>query len=99
MHRTANLIVFVLLPGLAAAQQLVPYHYAEDFSSGQAAGWTSYPPVQDVAYDPSLRPMRGALARVMHPTRSGPLEVGFIRRMSFIASSCACAGGCAAGEE
>ena len=86
MHRTATLIVLVLLPGLAAAQQLVPYHYAEDFSSGQAAGWTSYPPVQDVAYDPSLRPMRGALVRVNRPTRSGTLDVGFIRRMSFIAS-------------
>ena len=86
MLKKANLIACLLLAGLATAQQLAPYHYAEDFSSGQAAGWTSYPPVQDVAYDPSLRPMSGALLRVVRPTRSGPLEIGFIRRMSFIAS-------------
>jgi len=86
MHKAASLIVLMLLPDSGVAQQLVPYRYAEDFSSGQAAGWTSYPPVQDVAYDPSLWPMRGALARVSRPTRSGPLEIGFVRRMSFVAS-------------
>ena len=59
MFKKANLIACLLLAGLAIAQQLAPYRYAEDFSSGQAAGWTSYPPVQDVAYDPSLCPMSG----------------------------------------
>ncbi len=71
-------------------QQLESYHYSQDFASGEAAGWTSYPPVQDVAYDPSLTPVRHgdgyALARLLRPTRSGLLEIGFIRRMFFVAS-------------
>ncbi|HWQ55400.1 MAG TPA: heparinase II/III family protein [Bryobacteraceae bacterium] len=82
--------LWIFLPALAlAAQSPVPYHYAEDFASGQASGWTSYPPVQDVAYDPSLSPIARAggfsMGRILRPTRDGALEIGLIRRMSFLA--------------
>jgi len=50
-----NVLIVLLAMVPLAAQQ--PYHYTEDFASGQASGWTSYPPVQDVAYDPSLTPL------------------------------------------
>ena len=82
--------LLMMVPALAlAAQQPVAYHYAEDFASGQASGWTSYPPVQDVAYDPSLSPLPRAgggfsMGRIVRPTRDGALEIGFLRRMSFV---------------
>ena len=84
-----SLLVAALALAPLWAQQRVPYHYGEDFASGQASGWTSYPPVQDVAYDPSLSPLPRAggfsMGRMVRPTRDGELEIGFIRRMSFVA--------------
>ena len=83
--------LWIFLPAVAlAAPQLVPYHYAEDFASGQASGWTSYPAVQDVAYDPSLSPLPRtgggfSMGRIVRPTHDGALDVGLLRRMSFTA--------------
>ena len=84
-----NVLIVLLAMVPLTAQQ--PYHYTEDFASGQASGWTSYPPVQDVAYDPSLSPLPRAgggysMGRIVRPTRDGALEIGLLRRMSFLTS-------------
>lgn len=90
MLKDLGAVALLLLPGLLSGQGLAPYRYSENFDSGQAAGWTSYPPVQDLAYDPTLTPLRQAngyaMARLLQPTRRGPMEIGFLRRMSFVAS-------------
>src|SRR5690242_1011049 len=56
-----------------------PYTWREDFQGPALGQFASYPPVQDVGYDPSLEPTssygaRGArsLMRILKPVRSGP---------------------------
>ncbi|HUT62904.1 MAG TPA: hypothetical protein VMZ04_03000 [Anaerolineae bacterium] len=33
---------------------LIPYTYFEGFESGSVGSWSSYPPAQDTAYDPTI---------------------------------------------
>lgn len=64
------------------------YTWTEDFQGDSLGQFASYPPVQDVGYDPSLSPTTGfgapggrALMRVVKPTRAGEQRFGFIRRL------------------
>ncbi len=65
LRSTASLIsaivfVFILGPAAAAAPQPAPEEALEgvswtaDFESGSVGAWSSYPPAQDTAYDPSI---------------------------------------------
>ena len=58
--------------------------------SGQ---WASYPPAQDVGYEPSLTPTAEfdapggrALMRVVKPVFAGPLSIGFIKQVRVVTS-------------
>jgi hypothetical protein len=65
----------------------------ENFQGDSLGQFTSYPPVQDAGYDPSLSPTTElgapggrALMRILKPVRRGPERVGFLRRLNLIAT-------------
>jgi hypothetical protein len=69
------------------SQVLEPYTLREDFQHDSLGQFASYPPAQDVGYEPSLTPVTDhgapgsrALMRVWKPNRDGPLRLGFIRQ-------------------
>lgn len=71
---------------------LMPYVMREDFQGDNLGQFASYPPAQDVGYEPSLAPTskfdaRGgrSLMRVIKPNVSGSLRFGFIRRIRMVA--------------
>jgi Heparinase II/III-like protein len=69
-----------------------PYSFREDFQHEGLGQWASYPPAQDIGYEPSLSPTSDfsapggrSLMRVIKPNRAGFQRFGFIRkvRMTF----------------
>jgi Heparinase II/III-like protein len=69
-----------------------PFTMRDDFERDSLGQWASYPPAQDVGYEPSLTPTtidgaRGgrSLMRVVRPTAAGRLRIGFIKHVPFIA--------------
>ncbi len=65
-----------------------PYSIHDDFQANSLAQWASYPPAQDVGYEPSLSPTSDygapggrALMRVIKPNRAGPQRFGFIKKV------------------
>ena len=70
-----------------------PYIMRDDFQGDSLGQWASYPPVQDVGYEPSLAPTTqfGApggrsLMRVVKPNLTGPLRFGFIKKIRIVAN-------------
>lgn len=70
-----------------------PYTMREDFQGDTLGQWASYPPAQDVGYEPSLAPTSqyGApggrsLMRVVKPNLPGALRFGFIKKIRIILS-------------
>ncbi len=72
---------------------LVPETVREDFEHDSLGQFASYPPPQDVGYEPSLAPTSRnqgeggagrALMRVQKPAGNGPLRLGFIRQTFLI---------------
>ena len=66
----------------------------EDFQHDSLGQFASYPPAQDVGYEPSLTPASDygapggrSLMRVWKPNRAGPLRLGFIRQTFLVMSS------------
>lgn len=95
MRAGSVLVVAALLaPICSGATSLTePYTWRENFQGTELGQFASYPPVQDVGYDPSLVPTAeyGALGgrslmRILKPVRSGPERFGFIRRLDLVAS-------------
>ncbi|HLJ14050.1 MAG TPA: heparinase II/III family protein [Bryobacteraceae bacterium] len=65
----------------------------DDFQDDSLGQWASYPPVQDIGYDPSLSPTTEyaapggrALMRVYQPVSPGLMRVGFIKRLDMLAT-------------
>lgn len=89
-----------LLTKSAAAQSNVsksaltqPYSMREDFQGDSLGQFASYPPAQDVGYEPSLAPTTQfdapggrALMRSIKPNVPGPLRFGFIRKVRLTVS-------------
>src|SRR5215470_5976396 len=72
-----------------AAPRVTPYTLRENFQHDRLGQFASYPPAQDVGYEPSLTPTTDfdapggrALMRVVKPNRTGALRFGFIRQTS-----------------
>ncbi|MGE0132844.1 MAG: heparinase II/III family protein [Blastocatellales bacterium] len=90
------LIVAALWPLASGAQTdkrpaTSPQTMREDFQHDSLGQFASYPPAQDVGYEPSLTPTTGydapggrALMRVWKPNRAGALRFGFIRQTSLV---------------
>lgn len=67
---------------------LVPFEMREDFQGDSLGQWASYPPAQDIGYEPSLLPTTAydapggrALMRVVKPNREGVQRFGFIKKV------------------
>ncbi len=65
----------------------------EDFSGNSLGQWASYPPVQDIGYDPSLSPTKDygapggrSLMRIARPASPGVLNFGFIKKLDALAA-------------
>ena len=76
-----------------AASGISPYTLREDFQHDSLGQFASYPPAQDVGYEPSLTPTNDfaapggrALMRVVKPNRTGALRFGFIRQTFLVMS-------------
>jgi hypothetical protein len=74
-----------------AASGVSPDTLREDFQHDGLGQFASYPPAQDVGYEPSLTPTTDfdapggrALMRVVKPNQAGPLRFGFIRQTSLL---------------
>ncbi|MGI9166451.1 MAG: heparinase II/III domain-containing protein [Pyrinomonadaceae bacterium] len=70
-----------------------PYTMQEDFQGDSLGQFASYPPAQDVGYEPSLTPTsqfyaRGgrSLMRVVKPNVPGTLRFGFIKKIRIVIS-------------
>jgi hypothetical protein len=66
----------------------------DDFQENSLGQWASYPPPQDIGYEPSLSPTSDygapggrALMRVVRPNREGPLRFGFIKKLRMLAGA------------
>lgn len=79
----------VSAPAAAPDPVLEPYVFEETFDAGSVGPWSSYPPAQDTAYDPTIwvRPLLGdvaaadrALYREFTPTRRRDRREG-VRRL------------------
>ncbi len=71
-----------------------PYIMREDFQEDSLGQWASYPPAQDVGYEPSLAPTSKydapggrSLMRVVKPNIPGPLRFGFIKKVQIVVSN------------
>lgn len=70
-----------------------PYTLREDFQGDSLGQWASYPPAQDVGYEPSLSPTSlyeapggRSLMRVVKPNIPGALRFGFIKKIRVVVS-------------
>ncbi len=73
---------------------LTRYEVRDDFEGGGLGQWASYPPAQDVGYEPSISPtsdfdVRGtrALMRIVKPNIAGPQRFGFIKKIRGIVAA------------
>lgn len=66
----------------SAEPVLVPYNYSEDFESGSVGAWSSYPPAQDTAYDPTIwiKPIRSedAANRALYREITPNYEIDYV---------------------
>lgn len=86
------MLFLLAIHSIVAAQNrvLVDYTSHEDFQGDSLGQWASYPPAQDIGYEPSITPTRDfnapggrALMRLLQPSLAGDLRIGFIRRFDF----------------
>lgn len=84
-----------LLP-LASAQGpvILPATLREDFQGDGLGQWASYPPAQDIGYEPSITPTSEfgapggrALMRWVQPTRAGDVKLGVIKQVNLVSSA------------
>lgn len=82
------------IKGQTANVSLEKYTLLEDFQGDGLGQFASYPPAQDIGYEPSITPTSvfnapggRALMRVVQPTRSGDLHFGFIRKVEMISGA------------
>jgi hypothetical protein len=95
MNPTVHLILLACLiggvglataPRTAAPDAFEPFTFAADFESGSVGAWSSYPPAQDTAYDPSIwvKKVEGneglCLVREITPYATGAQELGLRRK-------------------
>src|SRR5688500_10965436 len=76
---------------VANSKLIEPYTLREDFQGDSLGQWASYPPAQDVGYEPSLSPTSQfeapggrSLMRMVKPNIPGALRSGFIRKIRIV---------------
>ncbi len=86
-------IVALAVSPAVAQPPLEPYRFTADFENGSVGSWSSYPPAQDTAYDPTIwvRPLAGednagnrALYREIRANYANDIELGVRKRLDLI---------------
>ena len=88
-----NIIIAVLLliwAPLVSAMDYEPYTYMQDFESHEIMAWSSYPPVQDAAYEaPFIYPGKivpdeegTVLCKIIYPQWNAPQLTGVVKRLN-----------------
>lgn len=86
-------IVLVSAPAALAQPVLEPYRFEATFDAGSVGSWSSYPPAQDTAYDPTIwvKPLAGdptasnrALYRELTPHYANDTELGVRKRLDLV---------------
>jgi hypothetical protein len=83
------LMTCIVVKGQVSPRLLTePYTVRDDFQGESLGQWASYPPAQDIGYEPSLSPTEDygapggrALMRVIIPNRAGAQRFGFIKKV------------------
>ncbi len=97
MKRAFAAAVILSAAGLAPLQAgppegLTPRVFSADFESGSVGAWSSYPPAQDTAYDPTIWVKRIdgnpglALAREIQPWSANAYTFGVRRKLDLLAT-------------
>src|SRR5687767_5719068 len=90
------LICLLVVHLIIAAQNpvLIDFTSREDFQGDGLGQWASYPPAQDIGYEPSITPTRDldapggrALMRWVQPNRAGDLRFGFIKKVDLVTNA------------
>jgi len=82
--------LFFLLIANAAALDYEPYTYTQDFETRELMAWSSYPPIQDTAYEaPYIYPgtivpgdVEIALCKLIYPDWDAPQLTGVVKRLN-----------------
>ena len=77
MKRMVIFFFLLILSSNASAVEYEPYTYKQDFETGEHAAWSSYPPIQDTAYEaPYIHPGKvlstdegTVLRKIIYPQR------------------------------
>ncbi len=87
------LVVGVHATNLNGKKLFEPYLMKEDFQGEGLGQWASYPPAQDIGYEPSITPTADfkapggrALMRVVTPNIAGSQRFGFIKKVRMSAA-------------
>ncbi|MHB9027502.1 MAG: hypothetical protein ACYC9O_01905, partial [Candidatus Latescibacterota bacterium] len=83
------LLLLLITPSLSAALDYEPCSYHQDFETREVMGWSSYPPIQDAAYEaPFIYPgtvvpgEKGTvLVKVIHPEYDVPQLTGAVKKL------------------
>ena len=86
------LACFLLLPSFGvsvSAMDYEPYTYSQNFETREMMGWSSYPPIQDAAYEaPFIYPGQvvpgekgTVLCKVINPEWNAPQLAGVVKRL------------------
>ncbi len=91
--RVGALVVLAVAPMAFAQPILEPHRFEATFDHGSVGSWSSYPPAQDTAYDPTIwvRPLAGdpsadnrALYRELTPHYPNDIEFGVRKRLDLV---------------
>src|SRR5688572_24936689 len=90
------LVCLLVMHSIVAAQRpvLIDITSRDDFQGDGLGQWASYPPAQDIGYEPSITPTRDfaapgsrALMRWVQPNRAGDLRFGFIEEVDLVTNA------------
>lgn len=87
--RIAFLFLFLSFSTIASALEYTPWTYHQDFETHEVMAWSSYPPIQDAAYEaPYIYPgtvvpgeTGAALVKLIRPEYDAPQLTGVVKRL------------------
>jgi hypothetical protein len=90
MGRIPCVIFFIILASHVSAMDYEPYTYHQDFETCENMGWSSYPPIQDAAYEaPYIYPGKivpgeegTVLCKIIYPPWDSPQLTGVVKRLT-----------------
>ncbi len=90
MRTVLLLSIIFFLPTTALAFDTVDWEYSQDFENGELNAWSSYPPIQDTAYEaPYIYPGRAlpddssaSLCKILYPSSENAQLSGVVKQFA-----------------